>query len=34
MGGDGLSKLKESQDSEMLQAAWEQFLKLCWALSE
>lgn len=33
MGGDGLSKIKESQ-GEMLQAAWEQFLKLCWALSE
>lgn len=34
MGGDGLSKLKQSQEGEMMQAAWELFLKLCWALSE
>lgn len=34
MGGDALSKLKENQDGEMLQAAWEQFLGLCGALSE
>lgn len=34
VGGDGLSRLKESQEGEMLQAAWEQFLKLFWALCE
>lgn len=34
MAGDGFLKLEESQEGEMLQAAWEPFLELHWALSE